>query len=45
MPIAIAKMLPYILHTNRELGLMLAGKKPLAVFVDGQGCFPDFVER
>ena len=30
---------PYVLHTNRELALMLAGKKPLAVFahekVDG----------
>lgn len=30
---------PYVIHTNRELELMLAGKKPLAVFaherVDG----------
>lgn len=26
--------LPYRVHTNFELGLMLAGKKPLAVFCD-----------
>lgn len=37
--------LPYMLHTNRELGLMLAGKKPLAMFVDGEGRFPDVVLR
>jgi hypothetical protein len=24
--------LPYLLHTNSELGLMLAGKKPLTCF-------------
>lgn len=23
---------PYLIHTNRELELMIAGKKPLAVF-------------
>jgi hypothetical protein len=28
--------LPYRVHTNFELGLMLAGKKPLAVFTDWQ---------
>lgn len=28
--------LPYKVHTNRELALMLAGTKPLAVFVEAQ---------
>lgn len=37
--------LPYQIHTNRELGMMLRGEKPLAVFSDGYGCFPDVVER
>lgn len=36
---------PYQIHTNRELGLMLAGKKPLAMFVDGAGRFPECVLR
>lgn len=45
MPIPLAAGLPYLLHTNRELGLMLAGRKPLAVFSDGVGCFPDVVLR
>jgi hypothetical protein len=27
---------PYVLHTNRELLLMLEGRKPLSVFVDDQ---------
>ena len=39
------RSLPYQIHTNRELGLMLAGSKPLAVFVDGEGCFPEVVLR
>jgi hypothetical protein len=26
--------LPYLVHTNRELDMMLSGKKPLAVFCD-----------
>jgi len=34
--------LPYEIHTNRELGLMLAGKKPLAVFSDSYPSNPDF---
>ena len=34
------RSLPYLVHTNRELGLMLAGKKPLASFVDGKDSFP-----
>jgi len=37
--------LPYEVHTNRELGLMLAGVKPLAMFVDSKDCFPDVVLR
>ena len=37
--------LPYLVHTNRELGLMLAGRKPLAVFVDGRDRFPEVVRR
>jgi len=37
--------LPYLVHTNRELGLMLAGKKPLAYFVDGKDRFPQVVCR
>jgi len=45
MPIPFASRLPYVLHTNRELGLMLSGRKPLAVFGDGAGCHPDVVNR
>ncbi len=37
--------LPYLVHTNRELGLMLAGKKPLASFSDGEGWYPDVASR
>jgi hypothetical protein len=37
--------LPYLVHTNRELGLMLARKKPLSYFVDGKEFFPDSVVR
>lgn len=37
--------LPYLVHTNRELGLMLAGKKPLASFADGRDRFPEVVSR
>jgi hypothetical protein len=37
--------LPYLVHTDRELDLMLSGKKPLAVFSDflndnSNQCFP-----
>ena len=35
----------YLIHTNRELGLMLAGIKPLAVFVDAKDHFPEIVVR
>lgn len=45
MPIPLAGRLPYTLHTNRELGLMLAGRKPLAVFADGPDHFPAAVVR
>jgi hypothetical protein len=34
-----------MIHTNRELGMMLRGEKPLAVFCDGYGHFPDVVLR
>ena len=36
---------PYRLHTNRELGMMLRGEKPLAHFADGEGAFPECVLR
>ena len=36
---------PYLIHTNRELGLMLAGQKPLAWFMDGEGRFPEALLR
>ena len=39
------RQLPYLVHTNRELGLMLRGVKPLAMFMDGADCFPDCVVR
>jgi hypothetical protein len=45
MPIPLAQKLPYTLHTNRELGLMLTGKKPLACFADAKGRFPEVVWR
>ena len=35
----------YQIHTNSELGLMLRGEKPLAVFSDAHGGFPEVVER
>jgi hypothetical protein len=34
--------LPYKVHTNRELGLMLKGEKPLAVFCERLPSNPDF---
>jgi hypothetical protein len=46
MPTTLSKeSLGYEVHTNRELGLMLRGKKPLAVFVDYEGFFPSCVLR
>ena len=32
---------PYLIHTNRELGLMLSGRKPLAHFMEGEGFWLD----
>jgi hypothetical protein len=37
--------LPYLVHTNRELGLMLRGAKPLAYFMDIVGREPDVCIR
>ncbi len=37
--------LGYELHTNRELGLMLRRQKPLAIFSDVEGTFPEVVLR
>jgi hypothetical protein len=39
------RSLPYIVHTNRELGLMLSGVKKLAFFLDGEDKFPDVCLR
>ncbi len=39
------RSLPYKVHTNSELGLMLKGVKPLAVFSDAYEGFPDCLER
>lgn len=36
---------PYLIHTNRELGLMLKGNKPLAVFFDAEGYWSDVLLR
>ena len=37
--------MPYQIHTNRELGLMLKGVKPLAVFGDWYDNRSDVLER
>lgn len=39
------RQLPYLDHTNRELGLMLRGTKPLAYFMDIVGHEPDICIR
>src|SRR3954470_24183069 len=39
------RQLPYLVHTNRELGLMLRGTKPLAYFTDIVGREPDICIR
>ena len=41
----ILKGLPFKVHTNNELGMMLNGTKPLAMFADGEGCYPDVLMR
>ena len=37
--------LPYLVHTNRELGLMLRGVKPLSSFGSVPGADPDCIVR
>lgn len=39
------RQLPYLVHTNRELGLMLRGTKPLAYFMDVVGREPEICLR
>jgi hypothetical protein len=39
------RSLPYLVHTNRELGLMLQGLKPLAIFSWIEGYEVDCVQR
>ncbi|HEY4140520.1 MAG TPA: hypothetical protein VGM57_03850 [Pseudolabrys sp.] len=39
------RQLPYVVHTNRELGLMLRGSKPLAYFSEFIGHEPDICIR
>jgi hypothetical protein len=39
------RQLPYLVHTNRELGLMLRGTKPLAYFMDVVGREPEICIR
>src|SRR6478672_2605613 len=46
MPMHLSKeRLGYQIHTNRELGMMLRGEKPLAIFSDVEGSFPAAVVR
>jgi hypothetical protein len=39
------RSLPYLVHTNRELGLMLVGLKPLSIFSFTEGHEADCVLR
>ena len=39
------KSLPYTVHTNRELGLLLSGDKKFAQFHDRKDMFPDALGR
>jgi hypothetical protein len=39
------RQLPYLVHTNRELGLMLRGTKPLAYFMEVVGREPEIYIR
>jgi hypothetical protein len=41
----IFRSFPYLVHTNRELGLMLKGVKPLAYFSDFPETMPDCTAR
>ena len=42
---SLLRSLPYLVHTNREFGLMMAERKPKAVFVDAKDRFLDVVAR
>ena len=42
---SLLRSLPYLVHTNREFGLMMAERKPMAAFVDGKDQFPEVVLR
>jgi hypothetical protein len=44
LPTALRE-LPYLVHTNRELGLMLRGQKPMACFLDFPEAMPECVAR
>lgn len=39
------KAMPYLIHTNRELGLMLSDVKPLAVFAEEYEHTPECLRR
>jgi hypothetical protein len=39
------RALPYLVHTNRELGLMLRGTKPMAMFSEIVGKEPECIVR
>ena len=41
----VLRALPYLVHTNRELGLMLRGIKPMAMFSDIAGHEPECMIR
>ncbi len=45
MQLQALRALPYLVHTNRELGLMLKGTKPLAYFSEIDGRWVDCVAR
>ncbi|WP_162130165.1 hypothetical protein [Novosphingobium sp. AP12] len=42
---SMLRSLPYLVHTNRELRLMLEGQKPFAMFCDYKDCWAEVVER
>jgi hypothetical protein len=39
------RSLPYLVHTNRELGLMLKGAKPLSKFCNREDDYPEAMKR
>jgi hypothetical protein len=42
---SMLRSLPYLVHTNRELGLMIEGRKPFAMFSECKDCWVEAVER